>query len=144
MVEALGNIQLAARAIASGDGTSSIHPIDARYRELHTCLQPIDTGSPTHRLLQDYLANTHASTHNSYKLELQQAFSVEREGEEAAFRDVGNRQLLFHGSRLTNWAVCAIGMEGHGHEVYRCSESCSDVRINPHPCGAKSTWYSTW
>ncbi|KAL3933464.1 MAG: hypothetical protein SGPRY_000269, partial [Prymnesium sp.] len=104
MVEALGNIQLAARAIASGDGTSSIHPIDARYRELHTCLQPIDTGSPTHRLLQDYLANTHASTHTSYKLELQQAFSVEREGEEAAFRDVGNRQLLFHGSRLTNWA----------------------------------------
>ena len=26
-----------------------------------------------------------------------------RDGEAAAFKDVGNRQLLWHGSRLTNW-----------------------------------------
>ena len=49
---------------------------------------------------------THASTHATYSLELQQAFEIERHGEAAAFaakgEAMGNRQLLWHGSRLSN------------------------------------------
>jgi len=50
------------------------------------------------------MANTHAATHGQYSLELEQAFEVERPGEAERFVDKGNRQLLWHGSRLTNWA----------------------------------------
>ena len=56
------------------------------------------------------MQRTHAATHSSYSLELLEAFEVEREGEAAAFTDVGNRQLLWHGSRLTNW--CGILSQG--------------------------------
>ena len=38
-----------------------------------------------------------------------QAFEIEREGEGAAFRDVGNRMLLWHGSRLANWVGSLSG-----------------------------------
>ena len=58
-------------------------------------------------VLATYLTQTHASTHSTYTLELEQAFEVEREGEKGTFDPtIGNRQLLWHGSRLTNW--CGI------------------------------------
>ena len=33
-----------------------------------------------------------------------QAFEIVRPGEAESFRNVGNRMLLWHGSRITNWA----------------------------------------
>ena len=107
MVEALGNIELAQRVISPGKGSGfDVHPIDAKYNSLGTRLTPIDKGGATHAMLAEYIANTHAATHNTYSIELVQAFEVQRDGEAAAFKDVGNRQLLWHGSRLTNW--CGI------------------------------------
>ena len=107
MVEALGNIELAQRVISTGKGSGfDVHPIDAKYNSLGTRLTPIDKGGATHAMLAEYIANTHAATHNTYSIELVQAFEVQRDGEAAAFKDVGNRQLLWHGSRLTNW--CGI------------------------------------
>lgn len=52
------------------------------------------------------MANTHAKTHNQYKLKVDQVFKVTREGEADIFEphaDDPNRKLLWHGSRLTNW-----------------------------------------
>ena len=85
------------------------HPADAHYDSLHTRLKPIPRTDPTHALLDQYMQQTHAATHSSYTLELTQAFEVEREGEKEAFKDVGNRKLLWHGSRLTNWAGILSG-----------------------------------
>uniref|UniRef100_A0A1X7UIV1 Poly [ADP-ribose] polymerase n=1 Tax=Amphimedon queenslandica TaxID=400682 RepID=A0A1X7UIV1_AMPQE len=50
-----------------------------------------------------YVTQTHGKTHNTFKLEVEQIFEVKRDKEEENFKDVGNRQLLWHGSRLTNW-----------------------------------------
>ena len=65
-------------------------------------------------MLQEYLTKTHGASHDSYTMELEQAFEVEREAEAAAFKAKGekmaNRQLLWHGSRLTNW--CGILSSG--------------------------------
>lgn len=44
-----------------------------------------------------------------------QAFEVERSGEADAFRDIGNRQLLWHGSRLSNW--CGILSQVRGQPL---------------------------
>lgn len=55
-------------------------------------------------MVREYAANTHAATHTQYTLNVKHVFRASREGEAASFRrSVGNRQLLWHGSRLTNW-----------------------------------------
>ena len=113
MIEALGNIELASRVIDTKSAAFDTHPIDARYAGLNASLTPIDVGSALHVMLAQYLKQTHGSTHATYTLELEQAFEVERPGEAEAFKRggaIGNRQLLWHGSRLTNW--CGILSNG--------------------------------
>jgi poly [ADP-ribose] polymerase len=108
MIEALGNIELASRVIDTKSLASVTHPIDARYAQLKTELTPIDKGSSLHKMLSAYLQNTHGKTHADYTMELDQAFEVQREGEEAPLT-MANRQLLWHGSRLTNWCGILAG-----------------------------------
>ena len=55
-------------------------------------------------LVAAYAANTHAATHGTYRLRVRHVLRAARAGEAAAHRAaLGNRQLLWHGSRLTNW-----------------------------------------
>ena len=54
--------------------TDGRHPIDAKYDELRTRLEPIEVGSELHVLLERYMVATHAPTHKTYTLELLQAF----------------------------------------------------------------------
>ena len=55
-------------------------------------------------MVEEYVRNTHAKTHSQYKLKVTHVFRASRDGEAAAHRSqLGNRQLLWHGSRLTNW-----------------------------------------
>ncbi len=53
------------------------------------------------------MKNTHAATHSSYSLEIQDLFTIKREGEYEAYedysKDIPNKMLLWHGSRLTNY-----------------------------------------
>ena len=39
----------------------------------------------------------------SVLLQVEELFAVDRDGESEEFKDLGNRQLLWHGSRMTNW-----------------------------------------
>ena len=50
------------------------------------------------------MQTTHAKTHNQYKLELLDVLVCYKESEHKRFKDVGNRMLLWHGSRISNWA----------------------------------------
>mmetsp|Transcript_4651 Transcript_4651/g.14031 ORF Transcript_4651/g.14031 Transcript_4651/m.14031 type:complete len:538 (+) Transcript_4651:28-1641(+) len=104
MVESLGEIELASRVIDTRGGAFDRHPVDIRYEQLGVTLSPIDVGSSLHNLLVEYMHNTHAETHSQYELHLEQAFEIVRPGEAESFRNVGNRMLLWHGSRITNWA----------------------------------------
>jgi len=55
-------------------------------------------------MVKAYAANTHAATHSSYTARVKHVFRAARKGEATDFAAaVGNRQLLWHGSRLTNW-----------------------------------------
>ena len=49
MVEALGEIELASRVIDTKQAAFDMHPIDARYNQLHINLTPIDIGSDLHK-----------------------------------------------------------------------------------------------
>ncbi|XP_078256074.1 poly [ADP-ribose] polymerase 1 [Rhinoraja longicauda] len=67
----------------------------------------VDKHTDEARIITDYVKNTHAATHNQYDLEVLEIFRVRRESEEQRFQpfsELHNRQLLWHGSRTTNFA----------------------------------------
>ena len=56
-------------------------------------------------MIDKYLQNTHASTHNQYKMKILDVFDVGKHGEDSKFNDCGNR-----------W-VCEIQLNGN-HIVF--------------------------
>uniref|UniRef100_A0A914VFI9 Poly [ADP-ribose] polymerase n=1 Tax=Plectus sambesii TaxID=2011161 RepID=A0A914VFI9_9BILA len=82
-------------------------PVDVHYEKLHTRMEVLDKKSEEFERLTKYVQNTHAATHNTFKLQIQDVIKIERDGEGerfAPFKSLHNRQLLWHGSRLTNYA----------------------------------------
>lgn len=49
-------------------------PIEAHYKKLKTEIVPLDKTSPEYEMLVKYVKNTHADTHSSYTLEVNQVF----------------------------------------------------------------------
>lgn len=59
--------------------------------------------------LVKYVGNTHGATHTQYQLEVMEVFKMSRHGEEKRYKrfsHLNNKQLLWHGSRTTNF--CGI------------------------------------
>jgi hypothetical protein len=105
MLEALGDIEIAT-SLLKGTSTSGENPIDASYKALNTKLEPVEKSSKEYSIIAQYIKNTHAPTHTNYVLRLKELYSVQRPGEEERFKpyaSLPNQQLLWHGSRLTNW-----------------------------------------
>ena len=48
-----------------------------------------------------YLQNSHGTTHRNYSLEIIDAFDLDKD---TSYAGGENKMLLWHGSRLTNWA----------------------------------------
>ncbi|XP_048337120.1 poly [ADP-ribose] polymerase 1 isoform X1 [Ziziphus jujuba] len=105
MLEALQDIEIASRLVGfDGDTDESI---DDKYKKLRCEVVPLSHDSEDYRLIEKYLLTTHAPTHTDWSLELEEVFSLEREGEYDKFapyrQKLSNRMLLWHGSRLTNF-----------------------------------------
>ncbi|XP_022967405.1 poly [ADP-ribose] polymerase 1 [Cucurbita maxima] len=105
MLEALQDIEIASRLVGFDD--NSDESLDDKYKKLHCDIAPISHESVDYKLIEKYLLTTHAPTHTDWALELEEVFSLEREGEFdkfAPFRHkLKNKMLLWHGSRLTNF-----------------------------------------
>ncbi|KAL8170322.1 hypothetical protein V2J09_022126 [Rumex salicifolius] len=105
MLEALQDIEIASNIV--GFGVNNEDSLDENYKKLHCDISPLPHDSEEFRLIEKYLMTTHAPTHTEWALELEEVFSLEREGEldkYAPYREkLGNRMLLWHGSRLTNY-----------------------------------------
>ncbi|XP_012082790.1 poly [ADP-ribose] polymerase 2 isoform X2 [Jatropha curcas] len=98
MVEALGEIEVATKLLEDEPGMQEDH-LYCHYNRLHCELIPLEIAT--------YMQNTHAKTHSQYTVDIVQIFEIFREGEAQRFKKfstVKNRMLLWHGSRLTNWA----------------------------------------
>lgn len=55
-------------------------------------------------MIKTYVDNTHASTHNAYRLVIEDIFSIWNKREDLMYKeDIDNKWLLWHGSRLTNF-----------------------------------------
>jgi len=104
MLEALGDIEIATNLLKRG--ASDENPIDSSYKALNITVVAVDEASDEWKIVETYIKNTHAPTHTAYTLELKQLFVIERPGEKERFKkyaDMPNHQLLWHGSRLTNF-----------------------------------------
>ncbi|EDQ88218.1 uncharacterized protein MONBRDRAFT_26401 [Monosiga brevicollis MX1] len=115
LVETLIEMAVAMALLRGTDAeTGASDPADALYARLHTKMQPLESSSDIHKMICKYIRNTHAATHRSYKLRVDEVFEIAREGEAERFQEkfshVENRKLLWHGSRLTNF--CGILSQG--------------------------------
>ncbi|OAY84085.1 Poly (ADP-ribose) polymerase 1 [Ananas comosus] len=98
MLEALQDIEIASRLVGfDGENDESL---DEKYKKLRCDLTPLPHDSEDYKLVEKYLLNTHAPTHKDWTLELEEVFTLEREGEfdkYAPYRDkLQNKMLLWH------------------------------------------------
>jgi len=112
LLETLSDIQVALKILSSVQD-SNIHPVDRKYDQLKIDISPMAKKSQEWKLLEKSIKTTHASTHNLYDMEVLDLFSLDKENETKNFQDCGNTRLLYHGSRLSNWA----GILGNGLKI---------------------------
>jgi hypothetical protein len=86
------------------DANNEDDPIDLHYKKLKCNMEVVEKESDEFKEVIKYVENTHAATHSNYKLEVEDIFRINRESESNKFKSLHNRQLLWHGSRLTNFA----------------------------------------
>ncbi|KAH3844594.1 poly [ADP-ribose] polymerase 1-like [Dreissena polymorpha] len=104
MLDNLLEIEVAYSMLKGGDEGED--PVDAHYKKLKTEIVEVERGCEEYKRLVDYVQNTHAATHNMYALEVEEIWKIKREGEFSRykpFRELPNRKLLWHGSRVTNF-----------------------------------------
>ncbi|XP_064412633.1 poly [ADP-ribose] polymerase 1 isoform X2 [Latimeria chalumnae] len=107
MLDNLLDIEVAYSLLRGGADGGEKDPIDVNYEKLKTDIKIVDKDMEEGKIILDYVSNTHAATHNAYDLEVLDIFKIEREGESQRykpFQQLHNRQLLWHGSRTTNFA----------------------------------------
>ncbi|KAF9110161.1 Poly [ADP-ribose] polymerase 2 [Mortierella sp. AM989] len=113
MLEALGEIEIAQKLMKENKQAikeaMAVNPLDQQFASLKlNKLEPMDKESERFKLINQFVKNSHGSTHNFYDLIIEDVFDLERQGEQERFDDSGfskfhNRRLLWHGSRLTNY-----------------------------------------
>lgn len=105
MLEALQDIEIASRLV--GFDSDNDESLDDKFKKLHCDIMPLSHDSEDYKLVEKYLLNTHAPTHKDWSLELEEVFSLDRDGEFNKYsrykNNLHNKMLLWHGSRLTNF-----------------------------------------
>ncbi|KAJ7102466.1 poly polymerase catalytic domain-containing protein [Mycena belliarum] len=116
LVDALGDMEIASKLIAANkhadaDG-NPVNPLDANFLSLGlSSMAPVKRTSDEFKVLETYVRDTHGHTHSHIKASVLNAYRVERAGETDAWKKAGyhnmadgERLLLWHGSRSTNFA----------------------------------------
>jgi len=109
MLDNLLEIEVAYNLLSAGDEEENKgkDPIDKHYAKLKTEMEVLKRDTEEWTILEEYVKNTHAATHTMYTLEIEQIFKISRKGEAKRFKPfkaLPNRMLLWHGSRVTNFA----------------------------------------
>lgn len=81
MLDNLLEIEIAYNLLKSGADDSSMDPIDSHYQKLNCKIEVLDKQSEEFSIIEKYVKQTHAQTHNLYDLEIEDVFKVDRKGE---------------------------------------------------------------
>ncbi len=78
-----------------------MNELDRQYHSLNCAITPIKKEEPELAMIQKYIDNTRGYLNCT----LLDAFKLERNGEDARYNPdkLGNRTLLWHGSRFSNY-----------------------------------------
>lgn len=117
MLASLEAIEIATSLIQNDSGNL----FDNYYLRLNSKIQLIDPTSEDYKMIEKYVDNTHGSTHLTYNLKILEIFKIKRTGEKEKFKNVGNRMLLWHGSRLTNF----VGIISQGLRIAPPEAPCT-------------------
>ncbi|XP_065561172.1 poly [ADP-ribose] polymerase 1-like isoform X2 [Artemia franciscana] len=107
MLDSLMEIEVAYKLLKSGEEDKTKDPIDRHYEQLNSKIEVLEKDTEEFKIIEKYVRNTHAETHSQYSLEIEDVFKVQRNGEDKRYKPfskLGNKKLLWHGSRLTNMA----------------------------------------
>lgn len=108
MINNLLEIEMAYSMLKETSDKKGEQSIDDYYKKLKCILEPIDRNSEEFQRIERYMTNTmHGTKNQNYKLILKELFKTTREEENENFQtwqSSENRQLLWHGSRKTNFA----------------------------------------
>ncbi|XP_065844434.1 poly [ADP-ribose] polymerase 2-like [Oscarella lobularis] len=102
LLETLGDIEIAVKMLQT-TGSKAENPIDSHYAALDCDLVPVESTTDEYAMIVKAIKSTHGRTHSSYALDVMEIFEAKKEDEWTQFKDVGNKFLLWHGSRITNW-----------------------------------------
>eukprot|EP01106_Pelomyxa_sp_JSP_P014176 TRINITY_DN4438_c0_g1_i4.p1 TRINITY_DN4438_c0_g1~~TRINITY_DN4438_c0_g1_i4.p1 ORF type:complete len:591 (-),score=190.34 TRINITY_DN4438_c0_g1_i4:250-1878(-) len=89
--------------------------VQKNYESLKTLIRPIDKASERYKLLEKYALDSHDTGYfKTWGFKVDDIFEIERQGEKDRYKPWSanaNRQLLWHGSRLTNYVgILSQGM----------------------------------
>lgn len=90
LLETLGDIEIAMKVIKE-EGDHLLNPIDQHYLALKCELSALSRDSEAFGLIEKYTQNSHAKTHNQYKMEILDVFEIKKCQQNQNFKDVGNR-----------------------------------------------------
>ena len=88
----------------NGEGEEAVlynQQIDSQYLSLKTQIEALEASTAEYAKLEKQIVKSQIKTKS---VKVRRIFKVVRPGEDEAFtHDIGNQQLLYHGSRIQNW-----------------------------------------
>ncbi|GFY78579.1 poly polymerase 2 [Trichonephila inaurata madagascariensis] len=99
LLKALSNIRLTMTVLSDAYPE---HPLNRCYNSFKYSLVPLEQSGKEFATLFQTLLETHGPTHSTYNMTLTDVFRCHEKGP-STYLDCGNKHLLWHGSRITNW-----------------------------------------
>ncbi|KAL7721872.1 Poly [ADP-ribose] polymerase [Entamoeba marina] len=148
LVETMCDVEEAMKLIdETDDDLDTILETFAHYQQLKTKISPLDKSSERYKLLNTFFTNNQEKGGWRGVTKIVDIFEIEREGERERFKphsDDSNRQLLYHGSRLTNF----VGILSTGLRIAPPEAPCNGYRYGKGlyfaDCASKSVGYCTY
>lgn len=106
MLDALSQLAISSTLLDAGP-VDIENPLDKAYNSLSCQLTPLPPSSPEFQRVVEFATNTCGKTHMLYSLRVELVLKVNRHGEAERYmarsKSISNRQMLWHGSRTTNY-----------------------------------------
>ncbi|XP_044587660.1 poly [ADP-ribose] polymerase 1-like [Cotesia glomerata] len=113
MLDELSEINLADKIMNYRTG-ELCNVLDIYYSRLKADIKELSVNAKEFEIIEKYIENTHSFVHNKYEIEVKKIFVINRAGEAQRFnnrtRGIGNRMLLWHGTKVTN--ISSILLKG--------------------------------
>jgi poly [ADP-ribose] polymerase len=117
MISSLSDMKITLKILENADSSDEYENQEEKqlndyYKQLNCDIKTISKDEPIYSTINKYLkANVNIESNDEYgsyyrrrnNLSLIKAYEIDRHGEKKKFKDYGNKKLLWHGSRITNF-----------------------------------------